>query len=432
MKLRHKILPLTLCVAMSISGCGLSSANQNYSKALAAYNKNDFTKAQDYFIKAIEANADKAEYHIDYGFTLLAMKEYDKAREQFRIVILDKNIPMVSENNKKAYRGIGISYLCDENYEMAIQNFDAALEIKELDSLNTDIMYYKASAFEKSGDNESAIKIYTSILESNPKDDQIYSARANQYRISKDYENCIADYDKAITLNPNEFDYYVGKFAALKENNKNAEATAVLEQAAALKISNEDDKYELAKVHFYQGNYELAMNELTQSIEAGYTEGYYFIGEINLMNRDYQTALDNFNRYLEDNNGASAMLYNQMLTCYLQLKDYDQAKKYLAKAKKYSDPGVKTQLLKNEIIYLEHMGQFEEALDLMEKYMKACPEDTDAQKDFYFLKTRTDALASQGESENSGEPTNPGEASDTTVSGSSKDTPTTGTTIVKP
>lgn len=397
MRLKHRILPLAVCMLLFTSGCGLSSANRNYSKALDAYEKSDYAKAEEFFIKAINDNVDKAEYHIDYGFTLLQIREYEKAREQFNYVILDKDIPMVKENNKKAYRGLGISYLLDGDYKKSIEYFDSALAIQEMDQLDTDIMYYKASAMEKLGDSEEAIDLYTSILKLKPKDANIYGMRANQYRLLGNYELSIADYDKAIELDANNFSYYIGKYVTLKENNKSAEAAAVLEQAATLKINGDSDKFELAKVHFYQGKYDIAMNELSQCIEAGFTQSYYFIGEMNLMDGNYELAVDNFNRYIEEGNGVSGMLYNQMLTCYLQLGNYEQAKVYLDKAKKLSDPSIKTSLLKNEIIYLENIGQFKEALTYMEQYLKICPEDSQAKKDYYFLKTRTQVVDVQEE-----------------------------------
>lgn len=377
-----------MCFAIAFSGCGLSSANRNYSKAVNAYEDSDYETAKVYFEKAINENPDKAEYHMDYGFTLLSLKEYDKAREQFSSVIMDKDIPMVKENNKKAYRGIGITYMSEGNYEEANTNFDLSLEVSEDLEIDLDVMFYKASALEQLGKLEEAIEIYSKIIEAKPKDAQIYNARANLYRLLGEYDLSVADYDKAIELSPDVFNFYVGKFATLKEYGKNAEATAVLEQAAHLTVTTEEDKYELAKVHFYQGNFEVAMNEFAACKEAGFTSSDYFVGEIYLSNNDYGKAIRCFEEYIANGNPVSAKLYNQMLTCYLQLEDYDLAKNCLDRAKKLSDISIQDQLLKNEIIYLEQVGEFSEALTKMETYLKKYPEDEAALKDYYFLQTR--------------------------------------------
>lgn len=390
MKFRNRFIPMMLAVTLLLGGCSLSGANRYYSKALDAYEDKDYQAAQEYFVKAINENKDKAEYHIDYGFTLICLNEFAKAREEFEYVILDKEIGMVRENNKKAYRGIGISYLLEYQYDLAVMNFDLALGIKELKELNTDLLFYKASALEQKGDLEAAAGIYTSLLEQKPKDATIYSARANIYRLIGNYELSIDDYDQAIELSPQDFNLYLGKFASYMELNKKEEAQAVLAQAVQLKINSDKDKFELAKVHFYQGDYEIALNEFTSLIEKGFTEGYYYIGEIYLQQLDYEGALAQFELYLNSGNKEFGLLYNQMLTSYLQTGKLPVAKECLDKAKKIADITIKDSLLKNEIIYYEKAGEYEIAYTLISQYLEKYPDDNLAKKDFYFIKTRVE------------------------------------------
>jgi tetratricopeptide (TPR) repeat protein len=388
MRIQSKLITIVVVASITFQGCGLSSGNRYYSKALGAYEEKEYQTAKEYFIKATKANEDKAEYHIDYGFTLLYLNEFTSAREQFEYVILDKDIAMVRENNKKAYRGIGISHLMENQYDLAITNFDKAIEIKEADELDVDLLLYKASALELKGELDIAAEIYTTLLVQRKDDVTIYNARANIYRLIGNYELSITDYDKAIELSPQDFNLYFGKFASLKELNKEEEAKAVLEQAAQLEISSDQDKYELAKVHFYQGNVEMAINEFTALIEKGYTEGYYFIGEMHLQNKKYEDALTQFNSYIKAGNKVFGLLYNQMLTCYLQTSNLAEAKICLDKAKKIADVTIQDQLLKNEIIYLEKMGDFNEAYSCMTTYLDKYPGDEEAKKDLYFLETR--------------------------------------------
>lgn len=423
MKFRYKLLTITVVASLSFSGCGLSSANRAYSNALDAYEDQDYEGAKEYFIQAIKANEDKAEYHIDYGFNLLNLKEYALAREQFEYVISDKEITMVKENNKKAYRGIGISYLMEGQYDEAINNFDQALQIKEANDLDIDLLFYKASALEQNNDYETAADIYTKLIELKKDDAAIYSARGNIYRLTGNYELSIADYDKAIELDQKEFSCYLGKFASLKELAKEEEAQAVLEQAAQLKIKDDYDKFELAKVHFYQGNYEVALNEFTTAIENGFTQAYYFLGEMNLFNKDYVGALAQFDAYLKAGNQEFGLLYNQLLTCYLQTENLEQAKVYLDKARQGKDASIQDQLTKNEIIYLEKTGDYTTAYTLMSAYVEKYPEDEGAKKDYYFLKTRVEGVSPTGNEEN----TNTTEEDTTNV-----DKPEDDTTVVKP
>jgi tetratricopeptide (TPR) repeat protein len=432
MKFRYKLLTITVVASLSLSGCGLSSANRAYSNALDAYEEQDYETAKEYFIKAIKANEDKAEYHIDYGFDLLNLKEYAQAREQFEYVISDKEITMVKENNKKAYRGIGISYLMEAKYSEAITNFDQAIQIKEAKDLDTDLLFYKASALEQINDYETAAEIYTKLLELKGKDAAIYSARGNIYRLVGNYELSIADYDKAIEIAPKEFNYYLGKFASLKEFKKDEEAQAVLEQAAQLKVSGDYDKYELAKVHFYQGNYEVALNEFNAAIENGLTQAYYFLGEMNLINKDYVGALAQFDAYLSAGNLEFGLLYNQLLTCYLQTDNIEQAKVYLEKAKQANDASIQDQVTKNEIIYLEKTGDYATAYSLITAYVEKYPEDEGAKKDYYFLKTRVEEASQIGSMDDTTTEDNTTIDNTTGDNTTEDDTTGDGTTVEKP
>ncbi len=392
---KKKAFLAVLCLSLVVSGCGLSKANRSYSKALSYYEAGEYEKAEDSFIDAIKANPDKAEYYLDYGFTLIKLGRYEDAIKEFQRILMEKEIAIVKQNNKKAYRGIGIANLYAQSYEEAIKNFDLALGITEMKELDTDILYYKGNALERSGNLEEASKIYTKILETQKDDAAIYNARANINRILGNYEESIKDYDKAIELSKGDFDLYFGKYAALKELSRTAEAEEVLKIAAELPVHSEKDSYELAKVYFYQKNYDHAMIQLEQSLKNGYIEANYFLGEISIAKGDYKQAIEYFETFEESNGTVSAMFYNQLLTCYLNEEEYEKAKTCLKKAKKYTDVSIEQQLLRNEIILLEKTGDFNEAYEKMKKYLKRYPDDVEAQKDATFLKTRVEGASNE-------------------------------------
>nr|WP_295681002.1 tetratricopeptide repeat protein [uncultured Lachnoclostridium sp.] len=400
--MKKKALLAILCLSLVLSGCGLSKANRSYSKALSYYEDGEYEKAESYFIDAIKANPDKAEYYLDYGFTLVKLGRYEDAIKEFQRILMEKEIAIVKQNNKKAYRGIGIAYLYAQSYEEAIKNFDLALEITELKDLDTDILYYKGNALERSGNLEEASKIYTEILEIQKDDAAIYNARANINRILGNYEESIKDYDKAIEISKGDFDLYFGKFAALKELSRTSEAEEVLKIAAELPVHSEKDSFELAKVYFYQKNYDHAKIQLEQSLKNGFIEANYFLGEISIAEGNYKQAIEYFETFEESGGMVSGMFYNQLLTCYLNEEEYDKAKNTLKKAKKYSDVSIEQQLLRNEIILLEKTGDFNEAYEKMKKYLKRYPDDADAQRDATFLKTRVEG-ASNGTDTNQSE-----------------------------
>lgn len=392
---KKKALLAILCLSLVLSGCGLSKANRSYSKAMSYYENGEYDEAEKSFINAIKANPDKAEFYLDYGFTLIKLARYEDAIKQFERVIMEKEIAIVRQNNKKAYRGIGIANLYALSFEEAIKNFDLALEISEKKDLDTDILYYKGNALERSGKLEEASKIYTEILETGKDDATIYNARANINRILGNYEESIKDYDKAIEISKGDFDLYFGKFAALKELSRTSEAEEVLKTAAELPVHSERDSFELAKVYFYQKNYEHAKLQLAQSLKNGFLEANYFLGEISIEEGDFKQATQYFETFEESNGMVSAMFYNQLLTCYLNEENYDKAKDCLKKAKKYSDVTIEQKLLRNEIILLEKTGNFNDAYEKMKKYLVRYPDDVDAKKDATFLKTRVEGASKE-------------------------------------
>mgnify|MGYP002508006563 CR=1 FL=1 len=81
-------------------------------------------------------------------FTLIQLEEFEHAKEQFQRVISEKEIDMVQGNNKKAYRGLGIVEYCNGQYELALEQFEKALSIKQEEKLNTDLLLYQSSALE--------------------------------------------------------------------------------------------------------------------------------------------------------------------------------------------------------------------------------------------------------------------------------------------
>lgn len=358
---------------------------------MAAYENGKYEEAESYFLSAIKGNPDKAEYYLYYGFTLIQLGNYEEAISQFDKIILETDITMVKENNKRAYRGKGIALLQMNNYIDALNAFNSALEMKELPELDNDILYYKGITLEYEGNLEQAIEIYSQLLENNDKDVAIYSTRANIYRKLGKYEESVSDYDKALEYETNDFEIYFGKFSALKELGKEEEAKAVLEQASNITIKTEADKFSLAKVHFYQGNYSTAEVEFLNAVSDGFSEGNYFLAEMCLSNEKYEEAKKYYIAYAEAGNAVSAMYYNQLMACYLNLEDYENAKDCLTKAKGYSTVAIQKELLRNEIILLEKTGDFEEAFTKMKQYMSKYTVDEETKKDYEFLKTRVEA-----------------------------------------
>jgi len=377
---------IVFSIILLLSSC--SAAGGYYSSGKKCFLSRNYDEAAKNFSLAIEENPNCADYYLGYGMALIGLEQYDKAIEQFDRVIMDKKIVMVQKNNKKALRGKGIAYLSMEDYDEAINQFDKALEINVLSDLDMDILYYKGKLLMTVGAYEEAADIYTQIIERFGEDTQVLGDRAYAYQMTGDFDKSVEDYDKAIAIKPSQYEYYFGKYYLLQEMGKTTEAQAVLDEAAKLEVKTKEDKYNLARIHFYQGLHDQAFPELSESFANGFADSYFYIGEIYSIKKDYSTAKYYYEKYIEEGGEVTPAVYNQVASCYMKIGGYEEAIPYLELGIRYAHGSMLRILLKNEIVAYENMGDFETALAKLKNYKTAYPNDTDALREEVFLMSR--------------------------------------------
>ena len=59
--------------------------------------------------------------------------------------------------------------------------------------------------------NELAVKHFTEVIQKTPKDASAYQKRGKAYSALKDYKSAMQDYNKALEIDPNLADAYVGR-----------------------------------------------------------------------------------------------------------------------------------------------------------------------------------------------------------------------------
>ncbi len=387
---RGKMLLVSIALMLAVTGCsGEKSASDYYKEGMKQYKEQKYEEASASLKEAVTKNPNKAEYYIDYGMTLIQCGNYEEALIQFDKAILDKDNQIVRENNKMAYRGKGIAYYDSADYKSAIKQFKKALKITERSELDIDILYYLGDAQTKTLDQEGAIATYTKIIEKKAKQSDAYYKRAVLKGQLGQLEDSVADFDKAISFDKDNYEYYFGKYAILLQQGDSNGAAEVLKNALAIKTESNEDYYNVAILHFYQGNNDTAKVELATALENGFTGAYYYLGEIAMIEKDYEAAVSNYEQYIQNtSNLKSAVVYNQLGEAYLQLKNYEKALKAFEEGIKLNDSAIMQALKYNEIIALEHQGDFEQAYKKANKYLKQYPDDEGMKKEIEFLKTR--------------------------------------------
>lgn len=369
-----------------LTGCGAAGSYYKSGKKYLA--NGNYEEAVKYFQLAISENPNRAEYYNDYGMALIGLTRYDEAIEQFDRVIIDKNIAIVLGNNKRALRGKGIAYFYNQDYKKAINQFEEALSISVLPDLDMDILYYKGKSLIYIGAYQQATDTYIEIIDRFGERAQALADRAYTYQKTGEYQKGLDDYDRAIALDINNYDYYFRKYYILREMGRDVDAKKVLDQAAEIEVKTKADSFSLAKIHFYQGLYDQAFPELSESFANGFVDAYFYIGEIYSYKKDYSTAKYYYEKYIEEGGIDIPEVYNQLASCLIKMEEYEQAIAYLETGIAFAHNDIIRVLLKNEIIVYEKLGDFEKALSKLQSYIAANPNDDDAKREKTFLLSR--------------------------------------------
>ncbi len=385
---------LLIMTSLFLYGCD-GNAKKVYENAVNLFETGKFVEAGEEFKKAIEKNPDRAEYYIGYGMSLLATSQYEEAREQFISVIRDTDNRIVRENNKKAYRGIALTYYENGEYDQARAYFMIAAENKELSEMNTDIEAYIANCEMYLGNYDSSLEYWNKVIDnskgvSSATLSQYYIGRARIKVILDDLENAIKDYNKAIEEDKYCYQAHIGLYLTLLECHDESSASTVLESVLGLKDRNEEDAYYKSVMYFYSGDYDKAKEGLETALDKEIYEAYFYLGQINQVNQDYQGAVDYYNSYLEKCPGSEgAELCNQMAGCMIELEQYEAASEWITKGIGMAAGSVKKQLLYNEVIICERLGDFETAKIKAKEYLEIYNDDENMKNEYEFIRTRS-------------------------------------------
>jgi tetratricopeptide (TPR) repeat protein len=393
MKKKLLLFGLMVLVISTLTGC--NSAGKYGKDGKKYFSQGKYEEAADSFVKAINQNPNRTDYYIDYGLTLTALGRYEDAITQFDEAYRDKDIVIIKKNNKKLLRGKGIAYFYSRQYEKALEQFELALQIRELSELNRDILYYKGSSLRAIGSYDLAAEAYSTILSEEKKHVPALLERAYCYRILGDDENSLKDYEQVTSLEPDNYDGYFGKYSVLLECGRETDGVETLEQAAAIGGETLEDRFNQAKLHYYQGDIETALTELEESYSEGFSEAYLYVGEIYRKKKNYPKAVYYYEAFLSEEKDPGLAVYNQLGYCLMKQGNHIKAIEYLDTGLAMSPTGAMKGLKKNEIIAYEGMGEFATALEKLREYLKVYPQDSKAAREKAFLETRTEVKESR-------------------------------------
>lgn len=344
-----KILTMMATVAICLSGCGKGNANPNVEEGM----------------KHIVA--------MDYQAALTA---FETAREN-------------DENERLAVRGMGIAYMGLTDYEAAVEHLTACLVLSDgrVNEMDYDVNYYLAAAYQKLERYTEAEAVYDAILALKPGETDAYYLRGNVRLSQGDYQAAKEDFDKVVELEPTNYNRLIQIYEVLSADGYKEMGLEYL-QAALNEKGGKMSAYDEGLIYYYLGNYEQAQLSLEKAKSEGDADAYLYLGMAYEATGDYNYAVTNvYTSYLAKNEG-NAEIYNQLGLCYMKQEEYALALEAFQNAMKIEDNGMMQTLQFNEIIAYEYLGEYTQAVVLLDNYLKTYPDDKVAQREYEFLSTR--------------------------------------------
>ena len=291
--IKRRFCPAALIILFAV-GCGFSTGKQEYEEGILAYGKGAYQEAANHFAAAVEENGDRAEYYLYYGFALTELGSYDAAVENFSKVILQKDFTSVQENNKRAYRGMGIAHYLAGNEERALENFYAALQVPLLVEMDEDIRSYliqvNASLLERyrvAGELERARELCDELLSSYGESADLFRMRADLWMEEENYEAALTDFDAAVAAGDSRMSTLLGKLMALKALGRKEEADAVSAKIATMQPDNDDEVFAGALAAYSIGDYDTAKPALERLSLGGMLRADYYLAQIAILQQNY-------------------------------------------------------------------------------------------------------------------------------------------------
>ncbi len=179
---------------------------------------------------------------------------------------------------------------------------------------------------------ELALADYNKAIKINPENYHAYLHRAALYKEQKEYDLALRDYSEAIKIDPKEQHVYWNR-AALYKQLKEYDL-ALRDYSEAIKIDPKEQHvyWNRAELYKQQKEYDLALRDYSEAIKID-PEGhqvYWNRAELYKQQKEYDLALADINKAIELN--PSSMYYKVRGSVYYMKKQYDSAIQEYVKA----------------------------------------------------------------------------------------------------
>ncbi len=290
--------------------------------------------------------------------------------------------------DKALLRAKGIALLASGDYEKAHDALVSALACSNglVEAADYDISYYLAVTEFKMHDAEAARSTVDAIINLRPKDDGAYYLRGKINLFLGNREDAIADFDKSVTLAPEDYDRYVGIYEELHAMGFDTEASAYLEKALA--AGNKLSDYNKGVLEYYMGSYTDARGDLENAKKGGSNENLIlYLGRTYEALGDPTYAMTLYEEFLRTD-PAAGRIYEQYSTALMNKGEYDRALDTIESGINMGGGEGLRGLMFNRFVAYERLYDFENAKKSIGEYLELFPDDETAKRENVFLSSR--------------------------------------------
>ena len=260
-------------------------------RGIAFRRSGDFSRAIADQSKAIEINPAFAPAYNNRGYAHQQQKEYDRALADYNKAIELDPAYAVSYFNRAFTHGLR------DNTNSAIADLKQAMK---LGGRAFDYFFDTLKPTEHS----QIIALFTRAIDRNAKDAVAYYDRGLTYAAVDEWERAIADYNKAIEIDPKYVDAYIGRGKAYSSERFD-DARAMADYNKAIELDPKNARAYLARGRFYidqlSDQADRAMADYNRAIELNplYDFAYLQRGFVYALNSQHALAKADFAKALE-------------------------------------------------------------------------------------------------------------------------------------
>jgi len=353
-----------------------AEAYYHFSLARLLEENGDFTKAVDEYKKAIQQDSQSSYVYIELANAYLRHRRVRDAVQEV------ENAIRLNPDNLDAHKLLGTIYVSiignedsnrnpasSEYLKKAIQEYEM---ICRLDSSDTSSLLTLGGLYRYNGQTDKAIASLTKLLELVPSSENGLSNLAQIYSDQGNLKEAINVFKKALEANPNSPRILAELASTYEQNKEYKNAIETFKKAIEVDDDSLDLRKGLAQALLEDNQDEQAEREYLKILEADPDEGFAYLrlGQIYRKRRDYEKALENFNKANTILVGSLEVPFH-IATLYEELGKFEKAEERFQQLLKLTEKpagNYSPAEIQNRSIFLTHAGYISQQL---EKYAQA-------------------------------------------------------------